>query len=98
MAQFIDGKPSRPLRRPDRRHYLRRISTSSMAKERNTVILPSVDVDSDVRAINEGRGIREGNTIHVNGRLYGIKPTAVLHPISVTGFVSLDRGAYKAVG
>ena len=98
MVQFIDGKPSRPLRRPNRRHFLRRVSPSNPPKHQNTVILPKVDVAVDVRAINAGRGVRHGNTVSIHGRLYEIKPTGLLYPISGDGFVQLNRGAYKALG
>lgn len=98
MVQFIDDKPSRRLRQPDRRHHLRRVSRSSLPKGRNTIILPWVDMPGDVRAINDGHGIRTGNTVAIHGQLYGIKPTAVLYPISGHGFMLLDRGAYKALG
>jgi hypothetical protein len=39
-----------------------------------------------------------GNTVTVNGRTYGIEPTATLYPISGPGFVFLDRGSYIALG
>lgn len=98
MVQFIDGKPSRPLRRPSRRHFLVHVNRASKPKERNTVIYPWVDLTGDVRAINDGLGIRVGNTVSVNGRTYGIEPTATLYPISGRGFAFLDRGSYKALG
>ena len=98
MVQFIGGKPSRPLRRPNRRHFLINVGVSSRPKRQNTVIRSWVDVASDVRAINDGHGIRAGNTVTLNQRTYGIKPNATLYPISGPGFVFLDRGAYKALG
>jgi hypothetical protein len=98
VVQFIDGKPSRPLRRPNRRHFQIHVGVKSTPKERNTIIQPWVDVTSDVWAINAGRGIRIGNTVTIDRRTYGIEPTATLYPISGPGFVSLDRGAYKALG
>jgi len=68
--------------------------------QRNATLLfnPWVDVAGDVRDINGGHGIRSGNTVSVNGRLYGIKPSAVLYPLSGPGFIPLDCGAYKALG
>jgi len=98
VVQFIDGKPSRRLRRPNRRHYLRHITTSSLSKGRNTVIFDWVDVPGDVDAINAGQGVRVGNTVSINERVYGMKPTGLLYPISGNGFVFLDRGAYSALG
>lgn len=98
MVQFIDGKPSRLLRRPRRRHFLVHVNRRSKPKRRNTVIRPWVDVNGDVRSINNGHGIRMGNTVTVNGRTYGIEPTATLYPISGPGFVFLDRGSYIALG
>ena len=53
---------------------------------------------NDVRAINDGQGINVGNTASIHGRLYGIKPTALLYPISGDGFILIDRGAYIALG
>jgi hypothetical protein len=98
VVQFIDGKPSRPLRRPRRRHFLVHVNRRSKPKRRNTVIRPWVDVTGDVRAINDGLGVRMGNTVTVHGRTYGIEPTATLYPISGPGFEFLDRGSYIALG
>ncbi|HEX5164822.1 MAG TPA: hypothetical protein VFV93_05455 [Thermomicrobiales bacterium] len=98
MVQFIDDKPSRRLRRPHRRHFLVHVSRASKPKARNTVIYPWVDVTGDVRDINEGLGVRIGNTVSVNGRTYGIEPSTTLYPIAGPGFAFLDRGSYKALG
>lgn len=98
MVQFIDGVPSRRIRQPNRRHFLAHVNRRSKPKRRNTIIFPWVDVAGDVRAINDGLGVRVGNEVTVNGRTYGIEPTATLYPITGPGFVLLDRGAYKALG
>ncbi len=91
------GSKNTPLRSPADRHYIRKVTQRSVAKEKNTVIEPSVPVASDVAAINAGQATQSGDTFTVNGRIYGTHD-GVLYPMSGTGFYELDRGAYKALG
>jgi hypothetical protein len=62
------------------------------------VIEPWVDVASDVAAINAGQAHREGNTLEINDRIYGVEPNGALYPISGRGFIELNRQAYKGLG
>lgn len=69
-----------------------------LTKEKNTVILPGVDVADDVAAINSGQATRVRETFTISGRTYQAKPDGTLFPVSGEGFVQLDRGAFKALG
>ncbi len=59
--------------------------------------MPGVDVSADVAAINAGQAARNGNTFTINGRTYGMHD-GTLYPMLGNGLVTLDRGAYKALG
>ena len=85
------------LRRPADRHSALKVKQKTLAKEKNTVIEPGVDVQKDVDAINAGDAARTGETFTVNGRTYGLHD-GTLYPISGTGFHQLERGAFKALG
>lgn len=85
------------LRRPAERHSALKVKQKTLAKEKNTVIEPAVEVQKDVAAINEGEATRTGDTFTVNGRTYGMHD-GTLYPISGQGFHPLDRGAFKALG
>lgn len=82
---------------PASRHFYSKITQGSVAKDLNTVIMPGTDVSADVSAINAGKAAKVGDTFSINGRTYGIHD-GTLYPISGDGFVTLDRGAYKALG
>ena len=91
-------KPETPLRGPSKRHSTEKVNQKTLTKEKNTVILASVDVAADVAAINAGHGTRLGPTTYmVNGRMYG-SHDGTLYPISGPGFIQLSRGAFKALG
>lgn len=85
------------LRAPARRHYLNKVDQGTLAKDVNTVIEPRVNVAVDVAAINNGVATRIGGNFLINGRTYGVH-NGTLYPISGTGFYTLDRGAFKALG
>ncbi|MDQ2808502.1 MAG: hypothetical protein M3Z04_16575 [Chloroflexota bacterium] len=91
------GNKNTPLRSPADRHYIRKVTQRSVAKDKNTVVEPTVPVVSDVAAINAGQATQSGDTFTINGRIYGTHD-GVLYPMSGTGFYELDRGAYKALG
>lgn len=61
------------------------------------MILPGVDVNADVTAINAGEVPFVEGTYTVNSRTYGVHD-GTLYPISGDGFFQLNRGAYKALG
>lgn len=68
-----------------------------MVKNRNTLILPGIDVQADVRAINEGQAERRGMFFVINGRVYGQEPTGRLFPDHGDGFIFLGRPAMQAL-
>jgi hypothetical protein len=98
MVKFDGNRPLELLRPPARRHFLKLITPRSRIRPRNTIILPRVDVASDVRAINAGEAIRTGETLSINGRRYWIDQPNTLYPIDGDGFVPAARGTYKAIG
>lgn len=98
MVRFDGNRPLEPLHPPARRHYLRLISPRSRPRPQNTIILPGIDVASDVRAINAGNAVRIGETLTINGRRYWVDQPDTLYPIDGDGFVPAARGTYKAVG
>jgi hypothetical protein len=91
------SRPAEPLRAPARRHDLLGVRQGTVAKDWNTVVEPGIDVAGDVRAINEGQAVREGDMYRINGRTYG-HHDGTLYPIDGPGFHRLDRGAFKALG
>src|SRR5262249_37336171 len=74
-----------------------KVRQKTVTKENNTVIEPGVDVDGDVRAINEGKAARVNGNYVINGRTYG-EHDGTVFPISGPGFHSLSRGGFKALG
>jgi hypothetical protein len=90
-------KIGRALSGPADRHWAAKVKQKTLAKEKNTVIEPRVDVQKDVDAINAGNAVRTGDMLTINGRNYGIHD-GTLYPISGDGFYQLDRGAFKALG
>ena len=83
---------------PDRRHYAHRLTARSRRHTgENTVIMPWVDVMTDVQAIRDGLAIRDGNSFFVNGRTYVLEPDRRLFPRDGEGFHRLTRGAYRAL-
>jgi hypothetical protein len=84
--------------RISQRHFIGRVRQSSLARARNTVIEPWVDVEHDLATIRAGAAIRVGNELRVNGRTYGVEASGTLYPIAGPGFQFLDRAAFKALG
>ena len=110
LSEWVRGKAQREgsgprpvatppggLREPAQRHYAARVRQKTVAKNKNTVIEPGVDVRGDVAAINAGRARKVRDEYHVNGRVYG-QHDGTLFPIRGAGFHELDRGAFKALG
>nr|WP_283162953.1 hypothetical protein [Moraxella sp. Tifton1] len=80
------------------RHYADKVTQKSVAKEKNTVVnRKAVDISADVQAIRDGKATIINNQFHVNGRIYG-HHDGTLHPISGTGFYTLNRAEYKVLG
>lgn len=95
--------PAIPTMRPSARHDLSRVGQGSVAKNRNTVVEPGVDVRADVDAINRGkadpgRSATGDPTYTVNGRTYGVHDDGRLYPIEGPGLQQLSRQEFKALG
>jgi len=80
------------------RHNASRINKDSVTKTKNTVILPGIDIQPDLQAIREGRAMRDGPYYAVNGRYYGIHEGSRIYPEQGPGLMTLDRGAFRALG
>jgi hypothetical protein len=81
------NRPRIAVMPPADRHFIARIRKSILAAEWTTFIVPGVNVDTDVMDIVAGRARREGNLFHIRGRVYQMKPTGRLFPVSGDGFV-----------
>ena len=81
----------------NKRHLAISINQKTLAKQTNTVALPSVNFEADAAVINSGNAGKIGDQYYVNGRTYG-QHDGTLYPISGTGLYKLDRGAFKALG
>lgn len=66
-------------------------------KAANSVILPHVDVQADVDAINLGQAERVGSDFKINGRIYGVESNGTLFPRSGDGIIEMDRSSYGAL-
>jgi hypothetical protein len=96
--QDAQNTPARPVKAPAARHYINRISTSTVAKEKTTLIKPGTPVGDDMNAIRNGRAIRDGERFTVNGRTYQMKPNGTMFPVEGDGFVPpVSRGVIFAL-
>ncbi len=88
------------LRQPNQRHLLDRINTRSKFRDKNTIVLPWVDVAADIDAIQEGRARWDSGTSRYTtptGRSYAVKDNGTVFPEAGPGFVLLDRFEYQAL-
>jgi len=97
VGMVLPGGGYSSLKFPGARHFIKKVTQKTVAKEKNTVIEPGVDVIGDVNAIRSGLATRVGETFVINGRTYGIHNGAI-HPISGPGFHQLELPAFKALG
>lgn len=83
----------------DDRHRLMRMPKNAPSKERNTIVLPEMDLGGDLDAIRRGACWYDASMrrVWVNGRLYGQHDTGQLFPMRGEGFVELDRQTYRAL-
>jgi hypothetical protein len=85
--------------RVGKRHLIGQIRLNTPAKERNTVVLPSVDTKSDIAAIKSGRArhVRD-NLYEVNNRIYGVEtPSGTVYPVKGEGFIEMNRLQFTAL-
>jgi len=96
---WVREAPAIPITPISRRHELLRMSAGAPPKEANTIVLPEVDLRSDLEAIRLGKAWYDRRTrrIWVRGRLYEHKPNGTLFPVRGAGFVELDRQTYKVL-
>lgn len=99
-AKPVRGPAKHGVRPPTPgRHQLARIGRSSQPAEKNTIILPSVDVDGDLEAIRTGRAQWNPatNRYEVSGRSWGVEPNGTAFPASGPGLITLTRSQFKAL-
>ncbi|GAB6902872.1 hypothetical protein [Kineosporia succinea] len=89
-----------PARAPHPRHFLSRITSKSVRKNVNTVILPQVDVEADVAAIRNGTAPWDPASqryVTSTGRRYAMKEQGTLFPESGPGLEQLSRAEFQAL-
>lgn len=100
-AKLDANKPTQSIAVPlPSRHSLDALTRNSRIKDRNSVILPSVNVADDVDLIRQGYGVSLGNDrLRINGRVYVREgtPQGRLIPESGDGVISLTRAEFKAL-
>lgn len=99
-ARKIPGPAAHGIRPPTpSRHLLARIGRSTRLANKNTVILPGVDVDADLEAIRTGRAHWNADTsrYEINGRTWGVEDNGTVFPASGPGLAELTRSQLKAL-
>lgn len=79
-----------------KRHMLGSITNKSIAKDKNTIIMPSIDVKKDIEDIKNGLYNKVNDTYVINSRTYGYHDSR-FYPIEGDGFITLDRAQYRAL-
>lgn len=100
MNHYRDRNPRVPARWPARRHVLVSFTPRTWAKERTTFILPSIDIQADVDAINAGRAAydRTRQQYTINGRVWEQESNGTLFPVIGDGFFGpVGRGVIAAM-
>ena len=85
------NKPPRPIR-PSAidRHQLARVRARTRIKQKNSLVLPGIDIAQDIDLINQGFGQHVGDSRdQINGRVYVVKPDGAAYPGSGEGVVSV---------
>jgi hypothetical protein len=91
--------PDRVARRPNPRHGLTSFGRKSQTKGENALLMPWVDVQDDMDAINRGEGMFDPATRQTwsHGRLYGMHDTGRTFPMRGEGIISCERETYRAL-
>jgi hypothetical protein len=96
----VAGARRRSLNLPNSRHTVGG-AKSGEVKEENSVILRGHegDVRNDIAQIADGKAefVDGTNTYKINGRLYSIKDSGTVYPVSGPGIVEMDRNEYAAL-
>jgi hypothetical protein len=93
------GKPDRVLTRPHPRHGLTSFSANHKPQAKNSIVLPSVDMQADMDAINRGEGYFDPATGQswINGRRYGMHSDGKAFPMDGDGVILVNRGTFRAL-
>ena len=90
--------PPISAKQPHRRHWLERLTRHERAAKRNSLILPGVQVLSDVDGINRGFAVRSGDFYKINDRMYFLESGGRLVPVRGPGIVEhVVRMTYRAL-
>lgn len=80
------------------RHQLDKVTPSSWAKPRTSLVLPGVDVAHEIEQINQGYGIKVGDSRYqINGRVYVVKPDGATYLESGDDVIQVSRPAFLAL-
>jgi hypothetical protein len=97
-ANLLRNTPQRLVLPPADRHYINRLSKRTTASERTTLIVPGVDVSSDLKAIREGRAVKDGEYYTINGRTWFHEENGRVFPVTGEGFIGpVGRGVMYAL-
>jgi hypothetical protein len=100
-AELAANRPTYPIRPPNRsRHALDGINRRTRPDDRNSVVLPWVDMDRDTEQIRVGHAERlPDNRFRINGRTYFVKGIGqgTLVPEDGHGVVVLGRAEMRAL-
>lgn len=74
------------------RHQLDELGQNTYVKRTNTMVVPGIDVRSEVELINQGQAQRVGDSRYlINDRVYVIKPDGAAYPESGAGVINVSR-------
>nr|WP_305089272.1 DUF4214 domain-containing protein [Massilia sp. YIM B04103] len=88
------------FQKPVPRHYFDKINSKASPQPQTTIIHPDMNkvVADDLAALRNMGGAYNGNTVEINGRVYGHHGReGSIYPISGDGFITLNKGEYLAL-
>lgn len=93
------GTPDRVLIKPHPRHGLTSFSANHKPQAKNSIVLPSVDMQADMDALNRGEGFFDPATGQswINGRRYGMHSDGGTFPIDGEGVIPVNRATFRAL-
>lgn len=93
------GSPNRVLAKPHPRHGLMSLSANHKPQAKNSIVLPSVDMEADIDAINRGEGYFDPSTGQswINGRRYGMHSDGKTFPMDGDGVIPVNRATFRAL-
>jgi hypothetical protein len=79
-----------------RRHDPCRTAGNDPTKEQNSMVDPGTDISEDLKSLNDGVFVRDGEDYVVGARRYGYHPdTGTVYPKSGPGIVSMSRPQHQ---